>query len=101
MSPSHVARRCEDAGVIQETAGREIARVSLELLAHPDISLPRLEAVDGANVVQTSTSYKAARRGIGTSHHPARPQWDGMDLGNDDEGREEGKVMRRGKEGVK
>lgn len=80
-SPRHVSGGGEDTGIIQEAARGQITGVPLEFLAHPDISFTGLEAVDGADVVQTSAGNKAARGGIGTSHHPARPERDGMDLG--------------------
>ena len=54
--------------------------MSLQLLADPHVPLPCLEAVDGADVVQTSAGNETARRGVGTCHYPARSQGNGMDL---------------------
>lgn len=53
----------------------------LQFLADSDIALTCLEAVDGADIVQATTGNKAARRSIGTSHHPAGSEGDGMNLG--------------------
>lgn len=66
--------------IIQEAAGGEITSVSLELFADPHIALTCLEAVDGADVVQTATGDKATGRCISTGHHPAGSQWDSMNL---------------------
>lgn len=54
--------------------------MTLQFLAHSHIALTSLEAVDGADVVQTTAGYKATRWSIGTRHHPAGPQRDSMDL---------------------
>ena len=43
-----------------------------QLARHTNIALARLQAVDGANVVQAATGHVAARRCVGTGHHPAR-----------------------------
>lgn len=78
--PGHVTRGGEDSGVIEEPTRREVASVTLQLFAHSDVALPSLQTVNGADVVQSTTSNKASRRGIGTRHHPAGSQWNGMDL---------------------
>lgn len=57
--------------------------MSLQLLADSHVALTGLEAVDGADVVQATASHKAAGGGVGTGHHPAGPQGDGMDLGTE------------------
>lgn len=67
-SPRHVSRRSQDPGVIQETAGRKITRMTLQLLADADISLTSLETIDRAYIVQTTTGYKIARGRVGTGH---------------------------------
>lgn len=54
--------------------------MSLQLLADSDIALASLEAVDGADVVETTTGHKAARRCVSTGHDPAGSQGDSMDL---------------------
>ena len=55
--------------------------MSEQLFADADVSLARLEGVDGADVVQTSARHEAAGRGVGTRHHPAGAEGDGVDLG--------------------
>ena len=55
--------------------------MSEQLFADADVSLARLEGVDGADVVQTSASHETAGRGVGTRHHPAGAEGDGVDLG--------------------
>ena len=52
----------------------------LELLAHSHVSLPRLEAVDGADVVQSSAGHKASRGSVGAGHDPAGTQGNGVNL---------------------
>ena len=98
--PAHVPRGGNNSRVIEETAGGEVARVSLELLAHPHVPLPRLETVDGADVVKSSARHETARRSVGTSHNPARSQGNGVDLGREREGgRESGREREGGREG--
>ena len=55
--------------------------VSSQLTADAHVSLTGLQVVDGADVVQTSTSDIVPRRGIGARHHPGGAQRDGVDLG--------------------
>ncbi len=64
--------------------------MSRELLAHSDVSFPCLEAVDGADVIQTSASHKAPGWGVGTGHYPAGAQGDGMNLGGERDGGRKG-----------
>ena len=78
--PGHVTRGGEDSRVIDEATRGEVASVTLQLFAYSDVALPSLQTVNGADVVQSTTSNKTSRRGIGTCHHPAGPQWNGMDL---------------------
>ena len=93
--PAHVPRGGNNSRVIKETAGGEVARVPLELLADPHVPLPRLETVDGTDVVKSSARHETARRSVGTGHYPARSQGNGVDLG-----RERGREGERGGGGI-
>lgn len=53
-----------------------------ELSADSHVALTGLQAVDGADVVQTAAGYEVSRRRVRTRHHPRRAQRDGMDLPN-------------------
>lgn len=55
-------------------------RVSGQLSGDPDIALASLQAIDGADVVQTSTRHIVPRWSVGTRHDPGRAQRNGMDL---------------------
>ena len=78
--PAHVTRGRQNSRVVEKSAGGEVTSVSLQFLADPHVPLPRLEAVDGADVVQTSAGNETAGRGVGTCHNPARSQGNGVDL---------------------
>lgn len=67
--------------------------MSLQLLADSDIALASLEAVDGADVVETTTGHKAARRCVSTGHDPAGSQGDSMDLYTGGRGGGESKLV--------
>lgn len=54
--------------------------VSRQLSGDTDIALTGLQAVYGADVVQTSAGHIVPRRGVGARHHPGRAQRDGMHL---------------------
>lgn len=54
--------------------------VSRQLSGDTHIALAGLQAVYGADVVQTSTGHIVPRGGIGACHHPGWAQWDGMHL---------------------
>ena len=41
-----------------------------QLPADPHVSFTGLQTVNGANIVETPTSDEAARRSVGTGHHP-------------------------------
>lgn len=62
-------------------AGCSLTSVSREFPADTNVPLSGFEAVDGADVVETSAGHVVPRRGIGTGHDPGGPQGDGMDLG--------------------
>ena len=54
--------------------------MSRQFARHTHVALTSLEAVDGADVVQATAGHIAAGGGIGTGHHPAGPERDGMHL---------------------
>lgn len=54
--------------------------VSGQLSGDPDIALASLQAIDGADVVQTSTRHVVPRWSVGARHDPGRAQRNGMDL---------------------
>ena len=76
----HVARRRQDAAVVDETAARQVARVARELARDPGRAFPRREVVDGADVVEAAAGDVIAARRVGARHDPGRPQRDGVDL---------------------
>lgn len=57
-----------------------LTSVARQFSADPDVALSGLEAIDGADVVQTPTGYKVPRRGVGTGHDPGGAQRDSVDL---------------------
>lgn len=54
--------------------------VSRQLSCHPHVALAGLQAVYGADVVQTSAGHIVPRWSVSARHHPGRAQWDGMHL---------------------
>ena len=52
----------------------------LKLLAHTHVALLGPQTVDGADIVQTTTRHKAARRSIRAGHYPAGAKRNGVDL---------------------
>ena len=79
-SPSHVSGTGYYLVVINKPTAREIACVSRQFSAHSDVSFTCFQTVYGADVVETTTCYVAARGSIGTSHHPAGSQRYSMHL---------------------
>lgn len=51
-----------------------------KLSTHAYVSLPGLETIYGAYVIETTTGDITTRWGIGTSHYPAGSQGNSMDL---------------------
>src|SRR6218665_466334 len=80
--PSHISRASDNLVVVEESTTGQVSIVAREFPADPHISLPRLEAVDGTDIVETSAGHIATRWGVGTGHHPAGSQWYGMHLQN-------------------
>ena len=80
-SPRHVTRASDDLVVVDEAAAGQVAGVAGQLPGHSDVPFACLQAVDGADVVQTATGDVAAGRRVGAGHHPAGPQRDGVNLG--------------------
>jgi len=74
----------KDLGRVDEAAARQVSVVRRQLLlrAARQASQSRFKAVDGAQVVQSTTCHHLAlRRFKSTRHHPRRPQRNGIQLG--------------------
>ncbi len=54
--------------------------MSRQLPADAHVALSRLEAVDGADVVQAAAGHEAPRGGVRAGHHPGGTQGDGVHL---------------------
>ena len=77
----HVARRGDDAAVVDEAAARQVAGVARQFAGDPCRPVAVLvEVVDGADVVETAAGHKVAARGVCAGHDPRGPQRDGVDL---------------------
>lgn len=77
----HVARRCEDAAIIDETAAGEVSGVARQLTGDARGAVALLvEVVYGANVVEATAGDKVTRGSVGTGHYPGGAERDGMDL---------------------
>jgi len=74
----HVAGRRDDLVVVEKPAAGEISLVAGQLTRHSHVSLPGLEAVDGADIVETATGHVGAGGRVGTCHDPGGPEWDGV-----------------------
>lgn len=77
---AHVPRTGHDLVVVQEAAARQIARMAGQFPADPHVSFARLQAVDGADVVQTAARHVTAGWCVSARHHPRGPQRDGVNL---------------------
>ena len=71
---SHVTGRCEDATVVDEATAGEVARVPAKLSCHPCRAFSCAQVVDGADVVETTTSDVVAAWRVGASHNPGRAE---------------------------
>lgn len=69
-----ITRCSEDLSVVNETTGADVSFVSWKLTDRTSC-FRVVNAVNGANIVETSASYKASRRGIGACHDPAKTKW--------------------------
>jgi len=67
---SHVTRRSDDAAIIDKAAAGEVTGVARKLARNPSRAFARGQIVDGADVIQTTTSDIVTARRIGTSHDP-------------------------------
>jgi len=77
----HITRTGDNLPVIDEPAAAEVTGVGAELASTLDTTaLLAVEVVDGADVVQSTACDEVARRRVGASHDPTRPQRDGVDL---------------------
>lgn len=71
LDTGHVARRCEDAAIIDEPAAGEVSGVARQLTGDARGAVALLvEVVYGANVVETAAGDKVTRGGVGASHDP-------------------------------
>lgn len=73
----------DDLTVAQETAAAEVARVSAQLFGSfwcCGTSFFASEIVDGADVIQATTSDKVARGRVCASHDPAGTERDSMNF---------------------
>lgn len=57
---SHIARAGHYLVVVEETAARQVACMAGQFAAHANITLARLEAVNGADVVQAAAGHVRA-----------------------------------------
>ena len=69
--PCHVSGAGYDLVVIKEPTAGQVSVVTGQFAADADVAFARLEAVDGADVVQSSTRHEVAGRRVGARHHPA------------------------------
>lgn len=76
----HLCARCQEGGEGGPNGGKWLTCVPWQFSAHPHVPLTSLQVVYGADVVQASTGNIVPGWGIGTSHHPGRPQRNGMHL---------------------
>lgn len=60
--------------VVKETTAGEVSGVAGQFATHTHIAFTRLEAVDGADVVETAAGHKISRGRVGTGHDPAASQ---------------------------
>ena len=54
--------------------------MSGQFATDPDVSFARLEAVDGTDVVESTTRHEVTGRCVGAGHHPAGAKRDRMQL---------------------
>lgn len=77
----HIARRREDAAVVDEAAAREVAGVARQFAGDAGGAVAvRVEVVDGADVVKAAAGDVVAARGVGAGHDPRGPERDGVHL---------------------
>lgn len=77
----HIARRREDAAVVDEAAAREIAGMARQFAGDAGGAVAvRVEVVDGADVVEAAAGDIVAARGVGAGHDPRGPERDGVHL---------------------
>lgn len=71
LHTSHVTRRGKDAAVVDEAAAGKVAGVARQLAGDARGAIALLvQVVDGADVVETTTSNKVAAGGVGAGHYP-------------------------------
>jgi len=56
--------------VVKKSAAGQVTGVTGQLPTHPNITLPRLEAVDGANVVESAACHIVSGLRIRACHYP-------------------------------
>lgn len=96
--PSHVSGAGDYLVIVEESAARQVTRVAGQFAADAHVAFARLEAVDGADVVQATAGHVRAWSGrrlepqtrrpvgaltawsVGTGHYPTRSQRNGVNL---------------------
>lgn len=68
-------------GLAQRKSQHVLTCMARQFPADPDVPLPSLQAVDGADVVEAAACDVVPGGGVCTGHHPGRAQRDGMYLG--------------------
>lgn len=81
LHTGHVARRGQDAAVVDEATTGEVAGVTGQFASDAGGAVTVLvQVVDGADVVETTAGDVVAARGIGAGHDPRRAEGDSVDL---------------------
>lgn len=71
LHAGHVARRRQDAAVVDKSAAGQVSGMTRQLPSDPRRSVTLLvEVVDGADVVKTTTSDEVTAGGISAGHDP-------------------------------
>lgn len=71
LHTSHVARGCQDAAIVDETAAGKVARVAGQFPGDARRTIALLvEVVNGANVVEAAAGDKVAAGSISAGHDP-------------------------------
>lgn len=71
LHASHVARRGEDATIVDEATAGQVASMAGELTSDTGRTIALLvEVVNRADVVETTTGDEVARWSVGTGHNP-------------------------------
>lgn len=81
LDTGHVSRRREDATIVDKAAARKVAGMSGKLTRNTRGTILLLvEVVNGADIVEATTSDVVAAGGVGAGHDPRGSQGDGVDF---------------------